>query len=145
MLIPISPAMIRPVPLRTTLAFPPGSPSVPGCVRSARDFTDLALRSCGYPDDLVARILVSVLVIASLLHADPSASEPAAVTVTVLPGQLLVDVPCDSGDGCPAPRHAPGEATETRGSSLRLIDQLSDAWGYHRDAGRLTTWFELVI
>jgi len=141
----ISPATIRPAPLRTTLAFPPGSPSLPGCVRSARDLTDLALRSCGYPDNCVARILVSVLVIASLLHADPSAGEPVAVTVTVLPGRLQVDVTSDGNDGWPAPRRVPGQAAETRGSSLRLVDQLSDAWGYHRDGGRLTTWFEILV
>jgi hypothetical protein len=141
----ISPAMVRPVPLHTTLAFPPGSPSVPGCVRSARDLTDLALRSCGYPDDCVARIMVSVLVIASLLHANPSASEPVAVTVTVLPGRLHVGVTCDGSDGWPAPRRVLGEAAETCGSSLRLVGHLSDAWGYHRDGGRLTTWFELAI
>jgi hypothetical protein len=140
-----SPATTRPVPLRTTLAFPPGSPSVPGCVDSARDLTDLALRSCGYPDDCVARILVSVLVIAGLLHADPSAGEPVAVMVTVLPGRLHVAVTCDGRDGWPAPRRVLGEAAPTRGTSLRLVDQLSSAWGYHRDGGRLTTWFELAI
>jgi hypothetical protein len=141
----ISPATIRPVPLRTTLAFPPGSPSVPGCVRSGRDLTDLALRSCGYPDDCVARILVSVLVIASLQHADPAAAEPVAVTVWVLAGRLHVDVACHGSDGWPAPRLVLGDDAEPCGSSLRLVDQLADAWGYHRDGGRLTTWFELAI
>jgi hypothetical protein len=56
-----------------------------------------------------------------------------------------VEVTCDGSDGWPAPRSVLGEAAETRGSSLRLVDQMSDAWGYHRDGGRPTTWFELAI
>jgi hypothetical protein len=93
--------------------------------------------------DLPSRHLASGL--PELLHSG-SAVPRGVVTVTVAVGDEVIRV--EVTDRCggsvpvlPAAAPADDEAEGSRG--LWLVDALSARWGYERDGGLATTWFEL--
>ena len=82
----------------------------------------------------VATLLVSELVTNSLLHG----GEPIHVHASLMGSVLRVDVD-DTGNGHPQPRDP-----DLNGRGLRIVDDLSTAWGRapHGSKGT-TTWFEM--
>ena len=119
-------------------------PGQPEHVRAAREFAVLVLRVNAIDDDGIAGLLVSELVTNCLAHGN--SGKPGGtitVTMTVMPGVVLVEVAGDDGGGEPVLGEQPDEESE-RGRGLRLVDELSTAWGYSGGKGLLVTWFELA-
>jgi anti-sigma regulatory factor (Ser/Thr protein kinase) len=118
----------------------PGSPEH---VRAAREFAALVLRVHAIADDGTAGLLISELAANSLQHSDSGKpGGTVTVTVTVSPGKIVAEVADDGGDGEPVLPEPSGDEAEC-GRGLRLVQELSDAWGYFGGNGRLITWFEL--
>lgn len=118
-------------------------PGQPEHVRAARAFTRLVLGIHDRDDDGVAALLVTELISNSLAHSD--SGKPGgtiAISVTVTPGGLLVEVTDDGAGGGPVLRE-PADVEAERGRGLRLVDELSDAWGHFGWEGRMVTWFAL--
>ena len=127
----------------------PGSvtiPAVPEGVREARAFVVRVLGESYAHLDL-ALLLVSELVTNSVRHGG-SAVSGGVVTVTVAAGAeaVRVEVTDRSGVGIPVlPSTAPADCEAEGRRGLWLVDALSARWGYQRDAGLTTTWFELAL
>jgi serine/threonine-protein kinase RsbW len=120
--------------------------AIPGSaqhVRAAREFAALVLRVHAVADDGTVGLLLSELMSNSLAYSD--SGKPGGtitVTVTVSPGKIVAEVADAGGDGEPVLRDPPGDDSE-RGRGLRLVQELSDGWGYFGGKGQLVTWFEL--
>jgi anti-sigma regulatory factor (Ser/Thr protein kinase) len=119
-------------------------PAVPEQVRAVRVFVARVLGESRVDSDVVL-LLASELVTNSVLHSG-SAVPSGVVTVTVAVGDEVIRV--EVTDRCggsvpvlPAAAPADDEAEGSRG--LWVVDALSARWGYERDGGLATTWFEL--
>ena len=78
----------------------------------------------------------------SLLHGGSAGpGEAVTVTVVVWDAGVRVEVVGCKADGVPVLRRPDDEAEGSRG--LRLVEDLSDRWGYERGQGHATTWFEI--
>lgn len=118
-------------------------PGQPEHVRAAREFAALVLRAHSRDDDGTVGLLLSELAANSSQHSD--SGKPGGmitVTVTVTPEKVVAEVADDGGDSEPVLREADDDQAE-RGRGLRLVEELSDAWGYFGGKGQLVTWFEL--
>jgi anti-sigma regulatory factor (Ser/Thr protein kinase) len=81
----------------------------------------------------------------SVLHSG-SAVSSGVVTVTVAVGDevIRVEVTDRCGGSVPVlPAAAPADDAVEGSRGLWLVDALSARWGYERDGGLATTWFEL--
>jgi anti-sigma regulatory factor (Ser/Thr protein kinase) len=119
-------------------------PAVPEQVRAARVFVARVLGESGVDSDVVLS-LASELVTNSVLHSG-SAVPGGVVTVTVAVGDevIRVEVTDRCGDSVPVlPTAAPADDEAEGSRGLWLVDALSARWGYERDGGLATTWFEL--
>jgi anti-sigma regulatory factor (Ser/Thr protein kinase) len=120
-------------------------PGRPEHVRAAREFAALVLRTHSRDDDGTVGLLLSEMAANSLQHSD--SGKPGGtitVTVTVTPEKVVAEVADDGGDSEPVLRDPPGDEAE-RGRGLRLVEELSDAWGYFGGKGQLVTWFECAL
>ena len=118
-------------------------PGEPEHVRAVREFAALVLRVHAIDDDGTAGLLLSELASNSLAHSD--SGKPGGtitVTVSVTPETILAEVADAGGEGVPVLREAQGVEAES-GRGLRLVQELSDDWGYSGGKGQLATWFEL--
>lgn len=91
-----------------------------------------------------AALIVSELVTNSVVHAGCGTQELLFVELTGLEGRLRIAV-VDPGSG-DEPRMVPPRADAAGGLGLRLVDQLSTAWGYARDTtGATRVWCEVPL
>jgi len=118
--------------------------AVPGQVGLASAFVAAVLGESPPVAD-VAVLLTSELVTNSVRHSGSAVlGGDVTVAVTVGGGGVRVEVTDRSGEGAPvlaSAASADGDADGSRG--LWLVDALSARWGYERDSGLATTWFEL--
>jgi anti-sigma regulatory factor (Ser/Thr protein kinase) len=113
------------------------TPAAPGV---ARRYVREAL--AGQPDGVVdaATLIVSELATNCVRHAQTD----LAVTIEQTDGRIHVDI-ADAGTGEVTLRNP--EAAEVTGRGLRIVDELSDAWGvreYAHGEGK-SVWFELSL
>jgi anti-sigma regulatory factor (Ser/Thr protein kinase) len=116
-------------------------PAVPEQVQAARAFAAGVLGE-SHADAGAVLLLVSELVTNSVLHSG-SAVPGGVVKVTVAVGEecVRVEVTDRCGGGAPVlPSAAPAGGEEEGSRGLRLVDALSDRWGYQRGGGLATTW-----
>lgn len=106
-------------------------------VSRARSLVRGALLRWGL-EHLVAPIelAVSELVSNALRHGEGL----VGLTVALDDDELRVEV-SDQGGGQPRMRRTAPSAAEPGGWGLRLVDQLADRWGSHRERGRTLVWF----
>ena len=119
-------------------------PAVPEQVRAVRVFVARVLGESRVDSDVVL-LLASELVTNSVLHSG-SAVPSGVVTVTVAVGDevIRVEVTDRCGGSVPVlPAAAPADDAVEGSRGLWLVDALSARWGYERDGGLATTWFEL--
>jgi anti-sigma regulatory factor (Ser/Thr protein kinase) len=119
-------------------------PAVPEQVRAVRVFVARVLGESRVDSDVVL-LLASELVTNSVLHSG-SAVPGGVVTVTVAVGDevIRVEVTDRCGGSVPVlPAAAPADDAVEGSRGLWLVDALSARWGYERDGGLATTWFEL--
>ena len=119
-------------------------PAVPEQVRAVRVFVARVLGESRVDSDVVL-LLASELVTNSVLHSG-SAVPSGVVTVTVAVGDevIRVEVTDRCGGSVPVlPGAAPADDEAEGSRGLWLVDALSARWGYERDGGLATTWFEL--
>ncbi|WP_240777487.1 ATP-binding protein [Nonomuraea basaltis] len=132
---------------------PPGSrdlvvrlPGVPSQVSRARGIVTAALgRDHPFYDDVV--LLTSELATNAILHTRSGSGGSFTVTVTSSESAVRVCVADAGSDGppCVCRSSTPasgGQATSGRG--LPLIEALSHRWGFTREDGSTTVWFELL-
>lgn len=114
--------------------------NTPAAPAVARRYVREAL--AGQPDGVVdtATLIVSELATNCVRHAHTD----LAVTIERTDGQLHVDI-ADAGTGQVTPRHP--DPTEVTGRGLRIVEELSDAWGVreHADGEGKSVWFELSL
>ena len=90
----------------------------------------------------VLELLTSELVTNAVRHGSSDVHESILVRARKVDGSVRVEV-CDEGPGFDrAP--AAGDLLEPGGNGLVLVDTLAARWGYCRDGGSATTWFELA-
>jgi anti-sigma regulatory factor (Ser/Thr protein kinase) len=119
-------------------------PGHPRQVRAARTFTALVLEAHDQPDDGTAGLLVSELVTNSLMHS--ASGRPGGmitVAVAITRRETIVEVTDDGGPIEPTISEDDEHTDAENGRGLRLVRKLSADWGYYRQGGRLTTWFDL--
>ncbi|MFI6511235.1 ATP-binding protein [Streptosporangium sp. NPDC050855] len=94
-------------------------------------------------DDVV--LLVSEVVTNSVVHSGSRAGGEVAMTVTVRPAAVLVEV-CDAGSGASAP-HVRNDPEAEGGRGMFLVDLLADRWGVRpgTPGGARTLWFRIVF
>jgi anti-sigma regulatory factor (Ser/Thr protein kinase) len=111
-------------------------------VREARALVSRLLGP-SHPCRDVAVLLTSEVVTNTLLHGGSTGpGEAVTVTVALSDARVRVEVTGRKADGVPVLRRPDDEAEGSRG--LRLVEDLSDRWGYERGGGQATTWFELL-
>jgi anti-sigma regulatory factor (Ser/Thr protein kinase) len=87
-------------------------------------------------DDVV--LLTSELATNAILHTRSGAGGSFTVAVTHSDSAVRVCVSDAGSDGCRTSTQA------TSGRGLPLIEALSHRWGFTREAGSTTVWFELL-
>jgi anti-sigma regulatory factor (Ser/Thr protein kinase) len=94
------------------------------------------------PDPAAFELLLCELVNNAVLHGGAGRSDAVWLRVSRSAGRIRLEVR-DAGPGFVAQPFArpPGEAG---GFGLRLVDRLADAWGYSRERGLTSVWFELA-
>ena len=108
-------------------------------VPRARHEVEQALETWGLHElTWTAALLVSELASNALLHARTGFT----VVLEAPPGGRLRLEVSDGSRAVPRARRYGDEATTGRG--LRLVEDLSDAWGVHRTEDGKTVWVELV-
>jgi anti-sigma regulatory factor (Ser/Thr protein kinase) len=113
----------------------------PDQVREARAFVARMLGP-SHPHEAVAVLLASELVSNSVRHSGSAVpGETVTVTVMAWAAGVRVEVTDRMAGGVPVLRPPDEEAEGSRG--LRLVEDLSDKWGYERGGGQATTWFEI--
>lgn len=91
-----------------------------------------------------AALLVSELVTNSVIHANVGIQEALLLELTILGDRLRIAV-IDCGSGL-EPRILPPDPARAGGFGLRLVEQISSAWGVVRDAvGTTRVWCELPL
>jgi anti-sigma regulatory factor (Ser/Thr protein kinase) len=91
-----------------------------------------------------AALIVSELVTNSVLHADIDTHQTLSLELTTLNDHLRIAV-IDPGSPL-LPRLLPLDPARPGGLGLRLVDQLSSAWGVERDAdGTTRVWCDLPL
>jgi anti-sigma regulatory factor (Ser/Thr protein kinase) len=91
-----------------------------------------------------AALLVSELVTNSVLHADVDHQQALTVELATLDDRIRLSV-TDAGSSL-EPRMLPEDRTTPGGFGLRLVNDMSCAWGVERDAaGRTRVWCELAL
>jgi anti-sigma regulatory factor (Ser/Thr protein kinase) len=95
-----------------------------------------------YPSDAV--LVVSELVTNSVLHADIDNDQMLSLELTTLDDHVRIAV-IDPGSPL-LPRLLPLDSGRPGGLGLRLVDQLSSAWGVERDPdGTTRVWCDLPL
>ena len=91
-----------------------------------------------------AALIVSELVTNSVLHADVGQGQAVILELATLDDRIWLSV-TDAGSSL-EPRMLPESRTTPGGFGLRLVNDLSYAWGVQRDAaGRTRVWCELPL
>jgi anti-sigma regulatory factor (Ser/Thr protein kinase) len=91
-----------------------------------------------------AVLIVSELVTNSVLHANIDAQQTLSLELTTLGDHLRIAV-TDTGSAL-HPRLLPPHPDRPGGAGLRMVDELSVAWGIERDPAGLTrVWCELPL
>jgi anti-sigma regulatory factor (Ser/Thr protein kinase) len=127
---------------------PPGSrdlavrlPGSPSQVSRARGIVTAALgRDHPLYDDVV--LLTSELATNAILHTRSGAGGSFTVEVTRSESAVRVCVSDAGSDGPPCVCRTSAQSTSGRG--LPLIEALSHRWGFTRERGATTVWFELL-
>lgn len=89
-----------------------------------------------------AALIVSELVTNSVLHADVGQGQAVILELATLDDRIWLSV-TDAGSSL-EPRMLPESRTTPGGFGLRLVNDMSYAWGVQRDAaGRTRVWCEL--
>jgi anti-sigma regulatory factor (Ser/Thr protein kinase) len=116
-----------------------GAPSVARAhVRSQLNGEASAMRASD------AVLIVSELVTNSVLHAHVGSHEALVLELTTLRDRLLIAV-IDPGSQL-EPQMLPANPAAPHGFGLRLVDEMSSAWGVIRDAaGTTRVWCELSL
>ncbi len=119
----------------------PGGPQAP---RHARSVTSSHLREIDRAVASDAELIISELVTNSVRHAGVGSDQLVMVDLILLNEHLRITV---TDPGCDL---EPRLITEDRGGlgghGLRLVEQLSAAWGVGRDAvGATQVWCDLVL
>ncbi|MDP4504424.1 ATP-binding protein [Nonomuraea turcica] len=116
-------------------------PGMPSQVSRARGIVTAALgRDHPLYDDVV--LLTSELATNAILHTRSGAGGSFTVAVTHSDSAVRVCVSDAGSDGPPCVCRTSTQATSGRG--LPLIEALSHRWGFTREAGSTTVWFELL-
>jgi anti-sigma regulatory factor (Ser/Thr protein kinase) len=137
-----------PDPHRVHGGDPPGSrdlvarlPGVPSQVSRARGLvTDALGRDHPLYDDVV--LLTSELATNAILHTRSGAGGSFTVAVTSSETAVRVYVADSGSDGPPCVCRTSTQSTSGRG--LPLIEALSHRWGFTREEGSTTVWFEVL-
>ncbi|MEW1841697.1 ATP-binding protein [Nonomuraea angiospora] len=116
-------------------------PGVPSQVARARGLVTAALgRDHPLYDD--AALLTSELATNAILHTRSGAGGSFTVTVSSSETAVRVLVSDSGSDGPPCVCRTSAQSTSGRG--LPLIEALSHRWGFTREEGTTTVWFELL-
>jgi anti-sigma regulatory factor (Ser/Thr protein kinase) len=120
--------------------------AIPGCARSVprtRAFVDAVLGP-DHPARETARLLASELVTNAVLHSQ-SRRPGGSITVTIMdaPGGIRVEV-ADEGSEFSVPV-VKDDPLALDGRGLLLVQTLADDWGYRRDSGGTTVWFQVAV
>ncbi|MCK2218836.1 ATP-binding protein [Actinomadura sp. ATCC 31491] len=116
-------------------------PGAPSQVAKARGIVTEALgRDHPLYDDVV--LLTSELATNAVLHTRSGAGGSFTVTVTSSQSVVRVCVEDAGSDGPPCVCRTGTQSTSGRG--LPLIEALSHRWGFTRENGSTTVWFELL-
>ncbi|MET9340091.1 ATP-binding protein [Nonomuraea sp. NPDC003804] len=117
-------------------------PGAPDQVAAARRLVTAAL-GAGHPlhDDSV--LLTSELVTNAVVHSASRDGGTFTLTVLSTGSRVRVCVKDGGSDGPPCACRA--SLTAQNGRGLPLLDALSNRWGYARQNGVNTVWFELVL
>ncbi|MFI9837135.1 ATP-binding protein [Nonomuraea sp. NPDC051941] len=116
-------------------------PGVPSQVARARGLVTAALgRDHPLYDD--AALLTSELATNAILHTRSGAGGSFTVTVSSSETAVRVLVSDAGSDGPPCVCRTSAQSTSGRG--LPLIEALSHRWGFTREDGTTTVWFELL-
>ncbi|WP_327582816.1 ATP-binding protein [Nonomuraea sp. NBC_00507] len=116
-------------------------PGIPSQVSRARGIVTAALgRDHPLYDDVV--LLTSELATNAILHTRSGAGGSFTVAVTHSDSAVRVCVSDAGSDGPPCVCRTSTQATSGRG--LPLIEAISHRWGFTREAGSTTVWFELL-
>ncbi|MGA4988577.1 ATP-binding protein [Nonomuraea bangladeshensis] len=117
-------------------------PGAPSQVARARGVvTDALGRDHPLHDDVV--LLTSELATNAVLHTRSGAGGSFTVSVTSSPSAVRVRVEDAGSDGPPCVCRTGAQSTSGRG--LPLIEALSHRWGFTRENGSTTVWFELLL
>ncbi|MFI7639869.1 ATP-binding protein [Nonomuraea sp. NPDC049400] len=116
-------------------------PGVPSQVSRARGLVTAALgRDHPLYDDVA--LLTSELATNAILHSRSGAGGSFTVAVSSSETAVRVLVSDAGSDGPPCVCRTSTQATSGRG--LPLIEALSHRWGFTREGGTTTVWFELL-
>jgi anti-sigma regulatory factor (Ser/Thr protein kinase) len=126
----------------------PSSVSIPGGegapARARRHVLSRLEREVSELQASDAALIVSELVTNSVLHAHVGVDQVVAVELTTVAERLRIVV-SDAGAKL-EPRLLPVDPTTPHGFGLRLVDEMSSAWGVVRDAaGTTRVWCELPL
>lgn len=117
-------------------------PGVPAQVSKARGVVSAALgRDHPLYDDCV--LLTSELATNAILHSQSGDGGSFTVSVCVSASVVRVCVEDGGSAGPPCACRTSG-LQSTSGRGLPLLEALSARWGYTREHGSTTVWFELV-
>ncbi|GAA2206877.1 ATP-binding protein [Nonomuraea monospora] len=115
-------------------------PGMPSQVARARELVGAALgRDHPLYDDVA--LLTSELATNAILHTKSGAG--GSFTVSVVSSAVVVRVFVSDGGSDEPPCVCRTSMQATSGRGLPLIEALSDRWGFVREAGATTVWFEL--
>ncbi|MFG1702054.1 ATP-binding protein [Nonomuraea sp. M3C6] len=116
-------------------------PGIPSQVSRARGLVTAALgRDHPLYDDVA--LLTSELATNAVLHTRSGSG--GSFTVTVTSSETLVRVYVSDGGSDGPPCVCRTGAQSTTGRGLPLIEALSHRWGFTRQEGTTTVWFELL-
>ncbi|MEO3867684.1 ATP-binding protein [Nonomuraea sp. B12E4] len=116
-------------------------PGTPSQVSRARNLVTSALgRDHPFHDDVV--LLTSELATNAILHTRSGSDGSFTVAVTSSDTLVRVHVSDAGSDGPPCVCRTEAQATGGRG--LPLVEALSHRWGFVREDGATTVWFELL-
>ncbi|MEV0622741.1 ATP-binding protein [Nonomuraea sp. NPDC050404] len=116
-------------------------PGVASQVGRARELIGAALgRDHPLHDDVL--LLTSELATNAILHTKSGSG--GSFTVTVSNSQVGVRVFVSDGGSPEPPCVCRTSAQSTSGRGLPLIEALSHRWGFTRESGSTTVWFELL-
>ncbi|RVX40045.1 anti-sigma regulatory factor (Ser/Thr protein kinase) [Nonomuraea polychroma] len=116
-------------------------PGIPSQVSRARGIVTAALgRDHPLYDDVV--LLTSELATNAILHTRSGSGGWFTVAVTHSESAVRVCVSDAGSDGPPCVCRTSTQSTSGRG--LPLIEAISHRWGFTRESGSTTVWFELL-